>query len=227
MKTIACIATINGRQKQIQNTIKALSPQVDELLIVFRYEPNFPLPENCTYIVRNNTYGDADKFYWYSLAKELGDVWFFCDDDIFYPPDYVEYSLEHLKKHPNAILSYHGRTIHLRPIRSYYRHSRIESFRCTGSLGEYRRIDPNGTLGTGVMFFKSGVIELNIEDFLHPNMADIWLTKFAVESRKKMIACPHGSGWIKGQPAQAVGIFELYQFDDEVQTEVYNSIKIP
>lgn len=228
MRTIACIATINGRQDLLKNTLKMLAPQVTEVFVVFRYEPNFKLPSNCTYIIRDNEKGDADKFYLYCKNPGLADVWFFCDDDIFYPADYVTKALKHIKDH-KGVLSFHGRTIKLRPVESYYRRSRIEAFGCTSRVKKARRVDPNGTLGTGVMFFRSGAVKLNIEDFEYPNMADVWMAKFAIEQGVPMTVCPHEHQWIRGQDPNGEitpGIFRTYQFNDERQAEVYNGIRI-
>ena len=222
MKKIVCIATIKKRESEVIKAINSLYKQVDEVFVVFRHIPKSKLPSNVTYVVRSNEKGDADKFWLYSIKPDLADVWFFCDDDILYPSDYVETSLRHLNKFPNAVLSYHGRTIKKRPIDSYYRKSRIKGLRCTHEVKSYTPIGKDGTCGTGVMFFNSGVIDLKIEDFKYSNMADIWITKFATEQGKVLGVCPHPEGWIKAQESK--GIFETHQFNDDKQTKLYNSI---
>lgn len=227
MKTIACIATVEGREKLLNNTIKSLKGQVDEIFVIYRGTRLISTDVN--YEIHDNSKGDAAKFYKYCQDKNYSDVWFFCDDDLLYPSDYIEKSLKHLEKYPKSILSYHGRTIKLRPVESYYRFSRIQSFRCLHEVNNYEHIGVNGTLGTGVMFFNSGVIELNYEDFKYPNMADIWMAKFAIEKGVKMVVCPHKADWIIDQDPYGYisqGIFREHQFSDELQTKVYNSIKL-
>jgi hypothetical protein len=222
--TIACIATIKGREALLYNTVHSLLHQVDELFIMYNYEPrSISWPRKVTSVILDNEKGDAAKFYAYCHFRELADNWFFCDDDLIYPNDYISKSLEFLKEYPNAVLSYHARALKKRPIEMFYgSKSRERGYRCLAEVKSNHRIDPNGTLGTGVMFMKKPLV-INYDWFMVKNMADIWLAKFAIEQKKEMIVCKHNDGWIIQQPC--VGIWDKHVNDCEIQTKIYNEIK--
>ena len=224
MKTAACIATIESRKETLHKTIESLRKQVDQVFVMvndysFQSEHDDVLCIN----MRADEKGDASKFFVYCMTPNAYDVWFFCDDDLIYRSDYVQKALEKLKEYPDAILSFHGRTIKKRPIESYYRHSRKESFHCLRTLTQDFKVDPDGTLGTGVMFFRNLNLDWH-EDLTEKNMADILIAKRAIEQGKQMIVCAHEEGIVKHQETEST-IFERYQFDDEIQTKIYNSIK--
>ena len=216
---IACIASIESREKQLEETVNSLKNQVDHIYVMCNgYLPKFRSGK-VSFIQMVEDKGDAAKFWLYCHFPHASRFWLFCDDDLIYPHDYVEQCKIHLFK--GGVLSYHGRTIKDRPIQSYYRHSRLQGFRCLGSVKGYHRVDPNGTLGTGVMFFETG-ISLDWRHF-SKNMADIHLAKFAIEQGYSMTVCPHLQDWIRPQEVSEA-IFDTYQFDDAKQTELYNSI---
>lgn len=202
----ASLATIPSRGASRIRTVSSIKDQVSNWYVTSGIEP----PK------------DACKFTPYTTKK--ADVWFFCDDDLIYPPDYVETSLKHLEKYPNAVLSYHGRRMNKKPIDSYYDpKNRKQAYRCLSTVEGYHEII-NGTLGTGVMFFKSGTLNISMSDFKESNMADIWIAKLAKEQGKQMIVCPHKEGWIKYQEQpQGSTIFDQHFFKDEIQTRIFNS----
>lgn len=226
MKIIANIATIREREKNLFNTVESLLPQVDAIHICYNgYKPSHDWPDKVMWSVKDNSKGDAGKFFLYCQAPQAFDVWFFCDDDLIYPADYVEKSLKRLKQFPKDVLSYHGRRLKPRPIGSYYNRHRVSGYRCLADVPNDVCFGHDGTLGTGVMFFNSGTLDIDWNWFEHPNMADIWLAKFAIEQKKRMIVLKHEEGWIRPQPVRS-GIWEGAQHDDRIQAEVYNSIKV-
>lgn len=222
---IANLASIPSRRESLIRTVKSLENQVDRIFIALNGYTDVPTEVREHHHVnhRKNT-GDAAKFHYYAKAPTAGNTWLFCDDDLIYPPDYVAQCIIHLTKHPTAVLSYHGRRMFSRPVGSYYR-ERSHAYRCLFDVNGYHDLGIDGTLGSGVMFFKSRTLEMNARDFKFKNMADIWAAKFAIEQGRKMIVCPHRADWIKYQP-QPVGntIFEQHYHEDDIQTTIYNAI---
>lgn len=207
---IVSIATIPGRERSLENTAASLRDQCDFLHI----EDGTRYP------------GDGCKFMPYikSNQSQKG-IFFFCDDDLIYPPDYIETSIKHLERYPNAVFSYHGRRMKKRPVSTYYRSKdRMEAYRCLSDVKGYHNLMHNGTLGTGVMFFRGGTLKVAMKDFGYKNMADIWIAKLCYEQSRDMIVCPHNEGWIKYQTQPAgTTIWEQHFDKDHIQTEVYNS----
>lgn len=227
MSVIANIATIREREKNLFNTVESLLPQVDAVHITYNgYKPTYTWPKGVLISKKDNSKGDAGKFYYYCGHKEKYDNWLFCDDDLIYPPDYVERCLKKIDKFPDAVLSFHGRKYKPRPIEGYYtsKKSKVAGYRCLGDVPNDVCLRGQGTLGTGVMFFKSGVLDLSWNDFKLANMADVWIAKFAAEQRRRLIVCKHEAGWILPQPVSS-GIWEEGILDDSLQTSLYNSIK--
>lgn len=101
MKIIANLATYPPRRAGLEQVVRGLAPQVDRLnLVLNQYDA--PLPEladiaNLEQILPHEDTKDAGKFY-----PEVGDAdWvFFVDDDIPYPADFVERSIEHMTALP-------------------------------------------------------------------------------------------------------------------------------
>lgn len=224
MTVAVSIATTKDRKESLRKTLDSLIPD-DQINFIY-VQADYPQEEKRDKVVwslMSNKMGDARKFYPYCIKSEKHDIWLFCDDDIIYPKHYGVGCVLHAVN-SDAVFSYHGRTIKKRPIESYYRKSRIEGFRCLAEVKDFHQVAPNGTLGTGVMFFKTGVLKLTWDMFKSRNMADIWITKFAIEQGKEMIVVPHGADKF-GHTENKKNIFEWHQWNDGEQTKLYNSIK--
>lgn len=222
---IACLASIPERRHSLARTVASLAPQVDRLFIALNgYHETPPEVREFDTVRFHTNEGDAAKFHFFCKFPTWADSWFFCDDDLEYPSDYISQSLKHLEKHPGAVLSYHGRRMKPRPVASYYKDRRT-AYRCLFDVEGFHDLGTSGTLGTGVMFFRRGVLKIKPEAFKFKNMADIWLAKFATEQGRPMIVCPHPRDWIKYQEQpQGSTIFEQHYEADQVQTNLYNSI---
>lgn len=222
---IACLASIPQRRESLINTVKSLAPQVDRIFVALNGYTDAPAEvREHSYVINKTNRGDAAKFQLYTKNPNAATRWLFCDDDLIYPPDYVAQCLMHLVRYPDAVLSYHGRRMGVRPVGSYYR-DRLKAYRCLFEVNGYHNLGTSGTLGSGVMFFKANTLKIKDRDFKFKNMADIWAAKFAIEQGRQLIVCPHPKDWIKYQP-QKIGttIFENHYDNDHIQTVIYNAI---
>jgi hypothetical protein len=173
---------------------------------------------NC--FLTDNSIGDGFKFL--KLSESDG-YYFTIDDDLIYPARYADYMIESFEKYGRKyIVTLHGRTFYEYPVVSYYR-SPHYNFRCLGDVETDVLVDFGGT---GVMMFHTDLLKFSSEDIKLPNMADIWVAKFAKEREIKIACINHNSWYLKYQ--EEVGnntIFDKHAYDDKLQTELTNSIK--
>jgi len=121
------------------------------------------------------------------------------------------------------IVSLHGRNFHQFPITSYYR-SPHNGFRCLGNVNKDTIVHFGGT---GVMMFHTDLLKFSYEDILEPNMADIWVAKFANTINVKIMCLNHLDNFLGYQ--SEVGnetIFDNHKFNDSIQTNLTNSIYV-
>lgn len=220
---IAQIATIPEREQMLKRVVDSLIDQVDYLRVYLNGYKN--TPDFLTHSFRieteilDNSTGDAAKF------KGVGDdecYFFACDDDIHYPRNYTQYMIERIEDYKRkALITLHGRVMMPKPVYSYYR-DKVYGVHCARRLARDQKVD---TGGTGVMAFHTSTINLRYEDFKKPNMADIWIAKFAKEQNIPIIAVRHEQDWIELLDPEQVyeTIWRKHYNDDKEQTELYNS----
>lgn len=180
MKIVVGIATHSGREQTLNKTIDSLIKYVDDIWV---YD-NEKEPYNTT---------DNGKFrfleYFQSPIYALT-----CDDDIIYPPDYVDTLLEGVEKH-GTICTFHGRKLRGLDL-SYYRGHISYGFNRNCPLT--CQIDVAGTGVSGWRTDQFNPIDLwKHEDKL---MSDII---FSLEAAKKEVGITHlghSGGWLTQQP---------------------------
>jgi hypothetical protein len=145
------------------------------------------------------------------------------DDDLIYPPNYVNYMVSRCKEYSNKrVLTLHGRNFPSFPINSYY-NSYKELYHC---LKPQRKNVLVQFGGTGVMCFHTDLMKIPIEFFLYPNMADIWVGKYCIENNIEMICITHAGDFLKYQP-QKTTIYNQESNNDGIQTKIVNEIFNP
>ena len=168
MRIIVGIATHNGREETLNKTIDSILKQVDDIWV---YD-NEKEPYNAT---------DNGKFrfleYYQSPIYALT-----CDDDLIYPPDYVETLLNGVEKH-GTICTFHGRKLQGLN-RSYYRGHK--AYACLRNFPQTAEIDVAGTGVTGWRTDQFNPTEIwKAEDKL---MSDL---VFSLEAAKHGIGITH------------------------------------
>ena len=217
---IAQIASIPERSQMLKQTVMSLYPQVDELNVMLNnyknYTPYWLSKDKINVYHFDNSKGDGVKFY--GIEDKDGYV-FTCDDDIIYPTDYVHAMTMKLAEYNNrVILTNHGRVMNEKPVRSSYM-DRKASYHCMKTVTEEIQLDIGGT---GVMAFYTDYFRPDYNSILFPNMADIWIAKFAKEQGCKILMNPHEEGWLVYQnPDWTIWDQEINNHDR--QTEIYNS----
>ncbi|WP_321415755.1 glycosyltransferase family 2 protein [uncultured Desulfobacter sp.] len=216
---IASLATIPQRQIQLQQVTRDLLPQVDLLRIYLNNYDKIPafLSHTKIEVALGSQHGDlkdAGKFFWngHKAGYHLS-----CDDDFFYPPNYVARLLGAVERYDKAaVVGFHG--IVLKSIvRSYYRDRIVYHF--SQSLETDRIVH---IVGTGCAAWHSDRFEVGPEEIPQPNMTDIWLGRLCQQKKIPVVAVAHATGWLKAQPVSD-SIFNRFADDDGLPTKLINS----
>ena len=181
----ANLATIKSRRYTLQGVIDSLKDQVDTV----RVYANDYVPEvRDAEVYTGEDYTDNSKFYW--LLESEG-IYLSCDDDLIYPPDYVETILEGMRKYPGCWITFHGRKL-LGYGLDYYRGHLV--YRCLGDVaGDYELDVP----GTGVSAFNTKDFKFDMREWKYKRMSDIMAGQEIAKRKKKIICLHHKAGWIK------------------------------
>jgi hypothetical protein len=209
------------RTDSLVKTLESLMDQCDEINLVLNdFEDEIPsilYHNKINLYFSDNSKGDAFKFY---RLMESDGYFLTVDDDLIYPPNYVEYMIAKCKEYGNTrVITLHGRNFSSFPIASYYR-SATERYTCLNAVNKNVIVQFGGT---GVMCFHTDLFKLPIEYFIYPNMADVWIGKYCMENKIEILCVRHDSGYIK-YINQNNTIFDTESKRDHLQTLVTNSI---
>jgi GT2 family glycosyltransferase len=175
LKIVCGIATFKGREETLRRTIESLNGQVDQIII---YDNS-----------KNKDITDLGKFH--GLKDNV--YYFSCDDDIVYPSDYVQRTIEEIEKH-KCIVTYHGRKLKGKGLNYYTGHESYSAFR---NVFDTKFID---IAGTGVTAFNTNYFnpkDITSSEFM--KMSDIVFSIEAKKQSKNIMLLPHSQGWINEQ----------------------------
>ena len=199
----ASLASIPGRRAALQKVVAALLPQVDALNVYLNaspavegadLDPAFLRHPKITVERSQDTaygdQGDAGKFYW---ANDVLGFHFVVDDDLTYPPNYVQTLIDGIERHGRkAVVGLHG-VILQAPFKTYCRRG---SRQVLHYLDQVVQDTPTHILGTGVLAYHTDTIRVLREDFKEPNMADIWLGLLGQKQNVPFICLAHSENWM-------------------------------
>jgi glycosyltransferase involved in cell wall biosynthesis len=209
---------------RIESLVKSLESIIDQcdVINVTLNSHDGDIPEilyhdKINLMLSDNSLGDAMKFY--MLDKSDG-YYLTIDDDLIYPPNYVEHMIAKCKEYGNTrVMTLHGRNFASFPITSYYR-SATERYACLNAVKKNVIVQFGGT---GVMCFHTDLFKLGIDYFMAPNMADVWIGRYCLDNKIEILCLRHESGFIKYIP-QKTTIYDQESNNDGLQTEIANVI---
>ena len=180
MKVIVGIATHAGREETLKRTIDSLLKYVDDIHV---YD-NEKEPYNAT---------DNGKFHFlHKYQKPIYAV--SADDDIIYPPDYIETLINGIEKH-NTICTFHGRKLQGMNVNYYRGH---KAFSCLRNQPQTILLDVAGTGVSAWDTSKFNPTEIwKAEDKL---MSDLVFSLEAAEQGINITHLGHKHDWIIQQP---------------------------
>jgi len=213
---LASMATIPGREDTLARTVASLLPQVSRLRVYLngheRLPPCLQDPRvDVVWSLDHGDHGDAGKFWWCEMG---GGYLFTCDDDIVYPPDYVDRMVRAVERYKrSAVVGVHGVLIHDR-VRSYYRDRKV--LHTVSALPEDQ---PVHLVATSSAAWHASTLVVRHADFEAPNMADIWLGVVCQRQKVPSVAVSRRAGWLQVQ-AVPTSIYDSYRQRDELQSRV-------
>jgi hypothetical protein len=214
-KIIATMATFPGRSAVVEQAVASMVDQVDRLNLVLNEYREIPAwtrsyPSLNAIIPEFDT-KDTGKF----LVPVADRDWLFTlDDDILYPSDYVDKSLDSFKmiKEPNVIAGYHG-AVYRKPrfmpsnrqIRQLLRLDPNYIVTCVNRYNFFEKLEHAyivEELGTGTTFARGQDIPPYSELQTAQRFVDVRLALWAHEGKRKLVCLPHPAGWMKliGEP---------------------------
>ncbi len=233
-KVTVCMATFPGRFGVIGKAVQSLLDQSrppDEILIhVNQTDDHPPLPKDRrikVYASANVNITDIGKF---KLAADIHEgIVLTVDDDIHYPPDYVETMVDAVNRYDGeAIVGIHGCVLPVgeavKDWDEYRTNRRVHWFRRPVSTDL-----PVNIVGTGTMAYDASRIAFDWTKYQQQRMVDIHV---AVEAQRKgipMITPPRGREWMvpidpdEGDSAES--IWDMVQTSEEMQQDILNVLQ--
>jgi hypothetical protein len=210
----ANIATIKARKYTLQGVVDSLKHQVTTV----RVYGNDYVPEvegDNVEVYSGPDYTDNAKFFWLPISKGL---YLSCDDDIIYPPDYVDTILKARKKYPNAWLTFHGRRLKGLNLPYYTGH---DAYQCLGKVDADYQID---VAGTGVSAFHTDLIKFDPLTWNDYRMSDLMASLECAKKNIRIICLKHQRFWINSAESHLKQSIHIREQRNTRQNELANVI---
>ena len=203
------------------DTITALSPQVDKIFVWLNGHSEIPKTSvtNVTFHLSETNDGAIAKVKCLELFDDTDFYFFTCDDDIVYPPDYIQKNIDIYE--PGTIQTSHAKIFKEFPIQNYA-HSDISGYYFGASI---IRKDAVHLVGTGVCMMDSTIArQIPYETFTTTNMLDLWVSSWAWINNIPMYVIPHKHNWLHPNPKvqQNDSIWNDVLLNSDHQTQIIN-----
>ena len=215
-----CMAAIPRRIYALEKTIESLIDQADYLKIYlnqFKHVPDFLKNDKIELVFGDNSRKGSTKFFW---ADKVQGYILTVDDDLIYPPDYVEVMCTAIDRH-KCLVGSHGNILKPGKIDSYYKNRTVLDAR--KEVKEDTFVD---ILGTGTIGFHTDDIKMSMADMDMPDMEDIAIFKLSYNHSYTKVVVAHPEGWFRSSTHQNdLGLYGDAVLDDSLETKVINEHK--
>lgn len=218
LRRVASMATMASRLATFQMVLPVIHSQVDHVFVYldgYDTAPAFLDGFDRITVRRAEEVGDLHASSRFLCLLELSEPAFvvIVDDDLAYPPDYVERMADVLRQlGGQAIVGVHGR-IFLPPHTSYVRH--VNPLHYTRALNTACHVHE---VGIGTCAFLSSRLDVDPRTWDRNDMDDIIV---AIEAQKRglpRIAVPRRAGWLGGYTeGQTDSLWDRTKADDSEQ----------
>lgn len=211
-----------NRPMQVVEAVKSVIDQCDKINVFLNSYVEVPLDlyhKKIKLFMTNNEMGDAYKFS--EMEKENG-YYFTIDDDIIYPKNYTETMIDAVEKYGRSkVITMHGRRYEKFPIDSFVKDP-CTVYHFAKEVKEDVFVHVGGT---GVMCIHTDFYKIPFSYFELPNMADIWVAKYAKENNIDIVCAEHQSGFLIPQEVDLVDtLYGKTKNNDTAQTNILNKI---
>ncbi|KQY49820.1 glycosyltransferase family A protein [Lysobacter sp. Root494] len=216
----ACLATYPPREEKLRAVVAALLPQVDQIQVYlnnYTAVPDFLRHSRITTVLGKEDLRDNGKFY---FPKDLPRGYCFTvDDDLAYPPDYVQAMIRKIEFYERkAVVGLHG-TVYAKPIRSFFKGRTLLHFE------EALEVDTVvNQLGTGTVAFHTDLWRPQLDWFKTTGMADVWLAMQARRMRIPFVAVAREGQWLLPIGTEETTLFREFRKSDEMQTALVREL---
>jgi FkbM family methyltransferase len=212
------VASFAARVSSLKQTVESILPQVDRLNVYLNNYDTIPmfLKHPKIVVACSQEHGDLRDNGKFFFMDEVADGYhFIIDDDIIYPPDYVQrLILKILQYRKQAVVGVHG-VILANPIERFYKDRTVSVF-----WGKQDADCVVNLLGTGTIAYHTSTLKLGFKDFKAPGMADLWFAIAAKRQKVPMVAVARTAKWLTPIEQNDGGLYEEYRKNDDLQTEV-------
>lgn len=229
MKIAVSIATTPDRELMFQQVVQAFVGQTTQLncyLDGYTEVPKWLINmswhfKDLLVEIGNDEIGNyhgAGKFFW--TEQLLDHVYITVDDDIKYPPDYVDKMISALERHPKSIVGVHGIRIR-KPIQGYYRSRQVWMYSL--ALKSDSRMH---CLGTGTLAFRPKEFLIRSSNFSMeaPQMCDIVVGKRGQELGVPLWCVSRPHRWLTDIPNSGSSVYKRFVGADDQQTTLAKSV---
>lgn len=219
------LASIPSRRAGLMRVVGALLDQVDQLNVYLNHYDEVPtfLRHPRIRVERSQDHGDLrDNGKFFFLADARPGYYLTVDDDIVYPPDYVDHLVAKLRQYDDrAIVGCHGTILPAKLERFFAPNGRtVLSFK--HELVEDRQVH---LLGTGTTAWHTSTMPLALGDFASTGMADLWLGAAAQRHRVPMLSVARPNGWLRPiEDLDSKSLFDEFVNDDGPQTRLVQQV---
>jgi glycosyltransferase involved in cell wall biosynthesis len=226
-KVIVNVASIPERESSLRTTILSVIDQCDQVNVYLdRYEsvPQFlqRYSGKCKVVLSRQRPGlrDNGKFLGLEELKERGqDAYYLTiDDDIVYPPDYVNAMLKQIDAHGRkCAVGVHG--VILRDSPSGYFSDRRIVYTFTKALEQARVVN---LLGTGTLAFHTSTLRgLGLSAFKDTGMADLFFAIHCKSAGVPLLCVARHEGWLVDlNPTPEITLYREFKGNDARQAEL-------
>ena len=192
------IASAAERIESLRETVNSLIKQTtlpSKISLYCQYghparQEDFPGVEIIHYKKEHGPYlGDAHKMWW---ASQTDGYYLVCDDDLIYPPDYIERMIAGVEQYGrNAIVGLHGVIMKPYP-RKYYRDRIV-----LHGLHELKQDTPVHLVATCSAAWHTSKVKFSFDDCKKASMCDIWLGLYAQKNKIPCVALNRPADWVR------------------------------
>ena len=196
------IASFGRRARMLEAAVESLLPQVDRIGVYLNNYPEIPsfldLPRIVVEVSADHgDLRDNGKFFF--LGKTGHRFYASADDDLVYPPDYIDVLKGCLgDAGPGSAIAVHGAVY---PPRLLDMFTSRHLFHFSKSL---QHVMPVHLVGTGTLFFDQAEWQLSFDEFGEPGMADVWFARSAKARGARLFVVNRNRDWLR--PVEAAGV---------------------